>query len=163
MRTGRVLALGIALLVSACSSTPTSTDANLPEAAEETELVPSPEPVPATRRDPTQFSIGLVSVSPGMTIDVGTEYLHLFRIHCGMRYIEDLNGTNWKTDRPLYTGRGGWPDGFRQFFSDPNESVSPVLRTHITLISNDELHLTLPDGTYESTYHPTDEDVPPCA
>jgi hypothetical protein len=73
-----------------------------------------------------------------------------------------LNGVNWATRVPPYPGNNPNTE-FREFFTNPNESVSPVLRTHITLVSDNELRLTLPDGTYESTYHPTDEDIPPCA
>lgn len=116
-----------------------------------------------TNTDTRQLSEGLAGVSAGATVDPGVEYLYAFGIHCGMRYIEDINGVNWATDRPLYIGSGSWPESFRQFFVNPEEAISPVLRTHITLIGADELVLTLPDGSKASTYTPTTDEVPPCA
>lgn len=112
---------------------------------------------------PVDPSAGLETVGPGEALQEGVSYLYRFPIHCGMKYVPDLNGTNWATDQPLYGGSGQWPSGFKEFFVDPQEAISPVLRTHLTLIGGQELQLTLPDGSRPSVYHPTEEEVPPCA
>lgn len=112
---------------------------------------------------PVDPSAGLETVVPGEALQKGVSYVYRFPIHCGMKYVPDLNGTNWATDQPLYGGTGQWPSGFKEYFVDPQEAISPVLRTHLTLISGQELQLTLPDGTRPSVYHPTEDEVPPCA
>lgn len=97
------------------------------------------------------------------TIDEGVTYRYNFYIHCGMKWIESLNGTTWVSEDPIYRGSGRAPERLREFFVDTDEVISPVLRTRITLVAEDEIRLTLPDGSETSTYRSTDQAWPGCA
>lgn len=97
------------------------------------------------------------------TLEQGVTYNFRFYIHCGMKWLESFNGTAWVTDDSIYQGSGRPPEDLRQFFTNPDEVISPILRTRITLVEEDEIRLALPDGSQSSTYHPTDEEMPGCA
>ena len=102
-------------------------------------------------------------VHSGAQIQEGTTYRYPFYIHCGMRWL-DFNDAVWKTDDPVYRGTGSrYPESLRQWFRNPDEQISPELWTYVTLAATDEITLTLPDGSSESTYRPTDEEMPGCA
>lgn len=107
--------------------------------------------------------VDAVPVTGGATLEQGVTYRYAFFIHCGMEWLEELNGTLWRTDAPIYRGVGKTPDSLRQFLVNPDETISPDLWTHITLVSPDEILLTLPDESQESNYHPTDDERPGCA
>ncbi len=100
---------------------------------------------------------------PGVDLEQDVTYRYKFFIHCGMEWIHDLDGQAWRTDRPMYNGIGGAPDSLREFFVNPDERISPELWTLVTLVARDEIRLTLPDGSRESTYHPSDDELPGCA
>ena len=100
---------------------------------------------------------------PGIDLEEDVTYRYKFYIHCGMEWLHSFNGEAWITDEPIYNGVGRAPDGLRPFFVNPDEVISPELWTQITLVSADEIRLTLPDGSRASTYHPSDEDWPGCA
>lgn len=127
----------------------------------------SGDAVPPTSRPistPTVQSLaGLRPVLAGMDLEEGVPYSYRFQLHCGMKYLADLDGVDWVTLEPLYDGVGRLPGAFEEFLVDPGEVISPVLRTQITLVTEDELELTLPDGTFVSTYRPTDDEIPGCA
>jgi hypothetical protein len=96
-------------------------------------------------------------------LELNQTYRYKFHIHCGTEWLIDFNGATWLTAEPIYDGVGRFPDGLRRFFTNPGEQISPELLTHITLVEKDEIRLTLPDGSLESVYHPTDEEWPGCA
>ncbi len=145
--------IGIALLAGACTVTQPESPAT------STRQGPTTTKWPDTR----QLSEGLEVAVGGSTLTLGVAYLYRFGIHCGTRYIWELNGTNWETDEVIHSGTGRWADDLRQFFTNPNEAISPELRTHLTLVAEDELLLTLPDGSLPSTYRPTGKEPIPCA
>lgn len=104
-----------------------------------------------------------VLIAGGATLEQGVTYRYAFFIHCGMEWMEEFNGTKWRTDEPIYRGAGRPPDSLRQFFVNPNETISPDLWTHLKLVAPDEILLTLPDGSQDSIYYPTDDEWPGCA
>ena len=97
------------------------------------------------------------------TLEPGVTYNYRFYIHCGMKWLESFNGMAWVTDEPMYRGTDRPSEDLRQFFTNPDEVISPILRTRITLVGEDEIRVTLPDGSQSSTYHPTGEEWPGCA
>ncbi len=94
-------------------------------------------------------------------LELGQTYRYRFQIHCGMEWLAEFNAKNWVTDAPIF--RGSYPEDLRKFFTDPKEQISPELWTYITLVSEDEIRLTLPDGSDETVYRPTDDEWPGCA
>lgn len=94
-------------------------------------------------------------------LEVGETHPYRFQIHCGMEWLGEFNATNWVTDDPMF--RGSYPEDLREFFANPDEQISPELWTHITLMAEDEIRLTLPDGSRETVYRPTDAEWPGCA
>ena len=78
-----------------------------------------------------------------------------------MEWLGEFNAKVWVTEDPIF--RGSYPEDLRRFFTDGNERISPELWTRITLAADDEIRLTLPDGSSETVYHPTDEEWPGCA
>lgn len=117
----------------------------------------------ATSEPTNTASSDLPILGNGPGLEIGQTYRYPFYIHCGTEWLIDINDTVWKTDTPLYDGTGRYREDLRQFFRNPDEQISPELWTHLTLVSESEIRLTLPDGTEESTYHPTDEEWPGCA
>ena len=111
----------------------------------------------------TTPSTTLPSVGNNGILQQDVTYRYRFYIHCGMEWLIGFNGTAWITDEPITRGMGYITDDLPQFFVNPDEVISPELWTHVTLVSEDELHITLPDGSKSSVYHPTDEDWPGCA
>lgn len=101
-------------------------------------------------------------VHNGGQLEQGETYRYPFYIHCGMRWL-DFNDAVWKTENPVYRGTDNYPESLRRWFRDPDQQISPELWTHITLTAEDEIRLTLPDGSSESIYGPTDEEMPGCA
>jgi len=95
------------------------------------------------------------------TLEVCQIYRYRFQIHCGMEWLGEFNGMWWFTDDPIF--RGSYPENLRQYFTNPDEQVSPEVWTHITLVADDEIRLTLPDGSDESVYYATDREWPGCA
>ncbi len=132
--------LAVALVVGACSF---STD---PEAGVLTAIGPEPETV-FNRAD----------------LEEGTDYRYRFQIHCGTEWLGEFNGLVWRTEDLIYDGIGRTPDHLRQFFVDPQNTISPELWTFITLTSSDEITLRLPDGSETAIYRPTTDERPGCA
>lgn len=130
--------LAIALVVSACASA-------------------EPAVVVTTTAEP------LPVIYNGGELEPGTTYRYPFYIHCGTEWLSDFNGSVWLTDDPIYDGIGVPPENLRQFYRNPSEQISPELWTHVTMIADSEIRLTLPDGSGESIYRPTDEEWPGCA
>lgn len=96
-------------------------------------------------------------------LELGVTHRYRFYIHCGMEWLIGFNGTAWRTEEPITRGMGYITDDLRQFFVNPDEVIGPELWTHVTLVAEDEIRLTLPDGSKSSTYHPTDDEWPGCA
>ena len=101
-------------------------------------------------------------VYSGAELEMGEIYRYPFYIHCGMRWL-DFNDAVWKTDDPVYRGTDNYPESLRQWFRNSDEQISPELWTYVTLTAEGEIRLTLPDGSSESIYRPTDEEMPGCA
>ena len=109
------------------------------------------------------LSAGLDAVFGGVEVEAGVTYTFRFGLHCGMRYIPNLNGVNWAADELVYDGVGRVPEAYQAFLVDPDEVISGVLRTHLTLTAHGDIELTLPDGSLVSTYQPTEVEIPGCA
>jgi len=95
------------------------------------------------------------------TLEIGQTYRYRFQIHCGMEWLGEFNDKTWVADNPIF--RGAYPESLREFFTDPEERISPELWTRIMLVSDVEIQLTLPDGTRETSYYPTDRESSGCA
>ena len=99
----------------------------------------------------------------GGVLELGETYRYPFYIHCGMEWLIGFNDTVWTTDQPIYDGNGIPPEDLRQFYRNKQEQISPELWTYLTLVADDEIRLTLPDGSGETLYRPTEEEWPGCA
>ncbi len=98
-------------------------------------------------------------VHSAVALELGVTYRHRFYIHYGMKWLQSFNGTPWVTDDPIYGDSSRPPpDDLRRFLTNPDEVISPELWTHSTLVAEDEIRLTLPDGWQTSTYHATDDE-----
>jgi len=95
------------------------------------------------------------------TLAVGEPYR--FFIHCGMRYIRNIDGRNWETDESPYDGVGPFPDELRQAFLDPNEAVSPVVLGSIEITAADTLVFRARNSGLTVVSHPTGANIPGCA
>lgn len=99
---------------------------------------------------------------PGSALELGRLYRYDFFIHCGMRYLQAIDGRNWETSTPPFeTGR--YPDSWRQAFTNPRESISPELAGTLQLISDDLLEFLVPGFNIDATYTPTTAEIPGCA
>lgn len=103
------------------------------------------------------------TVMDGAGLEVGLTYRYRFYIHCGMEWLIDFNDRTWVTEQPIYDGIGRYSDDLRRFFTNPDEQISPEMWVYLKLVAEDEIQLTLPDGSQESVYHPTDDEWPGCA
>ena len=111
---------------------------------------------PATT-PPTALS---TSIATNAAASVGDPYR--FFIHCGMRYIRNIDGRNWETTEPPYDGVGPFPDELRQAFVDPDEAVSPVVLGSIEITAGDALVFRVRNSDLTVTYRPTTATIPPC-
>lgn len=100
---------------------------------------------------------------PAGSLETGVPYGYLFQIHCGMRYLEDIDGRDWQTDQPPYDGFGPFPDQLRQAFENPNESISPVVVGTIELVSDNILEFRARNSDLVVPYEPTKTNIPGCA
>ena len=135
------LAAALILVVAACSSSE-----------------PADEATPSTR-----FRPEINVVFNGAELEVGETVAYKYYIHCGMNWLTDFNGSVWYSEDPIWNGRGRYPEELRRFFANPSEQISPELWTHLTLVAGDEISVTLPDGSLESVYRPSEREWPGCA
>ena len=101
------------------------------------------------------------STTTNTAASVGDPYR--FFIHCGMRYIQNIDGRNWETTEPPYDGVGPFPDELRQAFLDPDEAVSPIVLGSIEITADDTLVFRVRNSDLTVTYRPTTATIPPCA
>jgi hypothetical protein len=104
---------------------------------------------------------GRLQSTPLTTLEVGVPHGYLFPLHCGMRYISDVDGRNWETPDPPYDGVGPVPETLRDFYTNPNESISPVVVGIVELAEPDVLEFKV--GKTAVRYTPTTAEIPGCA
>ena len=104
---------------------------------------------------------GRLQSTPLTTLEVGVPHGYLFPLHCGMRYISNVDGRNWETPDPPYDGVGPVPDTLRDFYTDPRESISPVVAGILKLVEPDVLEFQV--GSLTIRYTPTTTEIPGCA
>jgi hypothetical protein len=95
-----------------------------------------------------------------MDLEHGVTYRFPLYIHCGMEWLGQFNGTEWKlvidSERPNPDTGGGegvpahWPEAQQTIFGD------------ITLIDEDTIEYSIGDGEVIATYFPTDLPRPGC-
>lgn len=100
------------------------------------------------------------SLTTDTTESLGDPYR--FFIHCGMRYLRNVDGRNWETTESPYDGVGPFPDELRPAFEDPNEAVSPVVLGSIHMTTDDSLVFRVRNSDLAVTYRPTAASIPPC-
>ena len=100
----------------------------------------------------------------GDQLDVGVIYRVILFAHCSTELLV-FNGVTWEqTEGELLSrGSGGWDDDVRAFFVNQNEAISPEVYARATLLDEETLRITLPDGSRENRYEPTDREFVPCA
>ena len=100
----------------------------------------------------------------GDQLEVGVVYRVVLFLHCSTELLA-FDGMTWEqTEGDLFSrGFGGWDADVRAFFVNENEAVSPEVYTRVTLLDEETLRVTLPDGSRENRYVPTDREVVPCA
>ena len=100
------------------------------------------------------------SVVTATTVAVGDPYR--FFIHCGMRYLQNIDGRDWETTESPYDGVGPYPEELRQAFLDPNEAVSPIVMGTIEITTGDTLVFRVRNSDLTIIYRPTTVTIPPC-
>lgn len=141
-----IVTVAIALFVGACA---TSNGSSPGAVTSQSEVQPNAEP-----------SLPNADTQP---LEQGITYVLRLNLHCGMKYIYNVDGRNWETSNSPYNGTGRMPTVLRDALVDPNESVSPVLVAQVELLSDDELLLKVPEGDLSVTYRPSSVGIEPCA